>query len=218
MGTIWKYIFSVFNLERGLGYTMRNLTVRPGNAIKEFLFTERRVKHIKPMSFLILSVSISSYLIFIKFPKELDFNSVGLVAGLESISLLVKDIARCSLKYFNLVQMLKIPFISIGTFYVFRNPKLNFAEHLVTNSYIFSYTSIILVFLLTVSNIFSYQVIFVITLLNFAYPIFVYYNIFTDSLIVTMVKFFGIFFLTSILHLIFISFVVFFLQQLGFVF
>ena len=38
MQTIQEYVFSVFNLERGLGFTMWQLTIRPGVAIREFLF------------------------------------------------------------------------------------------------------------------------------------------------------------------------------------
>ena len=61
---IMSDIFQVLNLERGVLYTLWVLTVRPGDAVKEYLF-EARTKMTRPLGFLVLFVSMSSFFAFI---------------------------------------------------------------------------------------------------------------------------------------------------------
>lgn len=61
MKTIWLGLMDIFNLERGLGYTLVALTVRPGHAIREYL-EENRTRLVPPFRFLILTVAIGTFL------------------------------------------------------------------------------------------------------------------------------------------------------------
>lgn len=215
MATIREYILSVFNLERGLGFTMWQLTVRPGTAIREFLFTEKRKQYIKPLSFLILMISITTYLLIKSLPGDIETINKGLANSPGFISVIMKDFGSFMFKYFNLIQMLKIPFLSIGTYYLFKKSKFNFAEHLVLNCYIFSYVSFFLGLVLLLPEFLIGPVIFVIFIMNFAYPCYVFYKLFDESIMMTFIKYLGIFWIASVLHTVFVIAGAFVLQQLG---
>lgn len=216
MQTIWAYIFSIFNLERGLGYTMWQLTIRPGDAIREFLFSEKRKKHIKPMSFLILSVSISTFLILKMLPEDIETINGELSNDQGYSSLFLKEFESFVFKYFNLIQMLKIPFLSIGTFYLFKKSKFNFAEHLVLNSYVFSYISFFLVLIVSLTKLFNTQIVMAFLVMSLVYPCFVYFKLFNESVFQTFVKYFGINLIASILHTVFIMGIASIWQQISF--
>ena len=50
---IWNEISSVLNFDRGIFYTIRELIIRPGNTVREFLLYDRN-RIVKPMVFLIV--------------------------------------------------------------------------------------------------------------------------------------------------------------------
>ena len=78
MQKIWEYILSIFNLERGLLYTMQQMTIRPGQAINEFLFTEKRKKHIKPVSFLILTATVSTFITLKLMAQDINITGIDI--------------------------------------------------------------------------------------------------------------------------------------------
>jgi hypothetical protein len=57
-------ILSAFYLEKGLLFTIRKLLIKPGEAMREFLFTHNRERYTKPLGFLILSSSIAAIIAF----------------------------------------------------------------------------------------------------------------------------------------------------------
>ena len=216
MQTISEYILTIFNLERGLLYTMQQLTIRPGQAIKEFLFTEKRDKHIKPFSFLILMATISTFITLKLMSQDINITGMSLSIS-ENDSPLIQDLAAnfniLLSKYFNLVQMLKIPFLTLGTYWLFKKNKFNFAEHLVINSFIFSYISFYIIFIGLSFLLFSKQVGGIVTILTFIYPIYVYIKLFEENIGMSILKSIGAYFIGNVLHLIFIGIIVFIMNQ-----
>lgn len=55
---IWKQLSEVILLEKGLFYTTKELAIRPGSALNEFLTTDRN-RLVKPVVFIFLTVLIS---------------------------------------------------------------------------------------------------------------------------------------------------------------
>ncbi len=68
----WQYVLSefsnVFNLEKGIFYTLKEVILRPGSAVKKFLFEDRK-RFVKPMVFIILC---SIFFTFIKHTFNFD--------------------------------------------------------------------------------------------------------------------------------------------------
>jgi len=217
MQTIWEYFLAIFNLERGLLYTMQQLTLRPGQAISEFLFTEKRNKHIKPVSFLILTATVSTF-ITLKLMAQ-DINITGFDIGVrENDSLNIKELIGnfnyLIGNYFNLFQMLKIPFFSVCTYWFFKKNKFNFAEHLVLNSYIYGYISIFVILLGVCIWFSSKQMGAIIGAITFIYPIYVYIKLFGENLGMSIAKSFAVYLIGNILHLICIGLIVIIMQML----
>ena len=217
MQTIWAYLLSILNIERGLLYSMKQLTVRPGQAIKEFLFTEKRNLHIKPLSFLILTATVSTF-ITLKLMAQ-DINITGIDIGTrENDSLFIKQLIEnfnyLIGKYFNLFQMLKIPFLSLGTYWLFKKNKFNFAEHLVINSYIYGYLSIFIIFIGICIWFSSMQMGGIIATLTFIYPIYVYIKLFDEHIALGIAKSFAVYLIGNILHLLCMGLIVIVMQML----
>ncbi|WP_299529219.1 DUF3667 domain-containing protein [Ulvibacterium sp.] len=66
---IWREISSVLNFDKGILYTIKELLLRPGNTVREFILYDRK-RLVKPIIFVIFSS-----LVFIILQKILDFNT-----------------------------------------------------------------------------------------------------------------------------------------------
>ncbi len=129
------------NLEKGLGYTIRQLLLRPRAAVREFLYEDRQ-RMMKPFPMLVLMVTVATFLSLrllpLGEPLWQDFKEDG-GAGLlsptvqEGLHLLTVAMQ----KYFNIIFVLSLPGQAIGSYLLFRKSGYNFAEHLVINTYLF---------------------------------------------------------------------------------
>jgi len=137
--SIFNSILSTLNLEKGYFFTLRELLLRPGQAIRAYLFTEERPKYVKPLTFLLLSLAISILVTVnvMEWSGKLDLNAMDnndQQLGPEMKAALSKLLAVV-FKYQNLFEILKVPFISFLTYKFFDRARFNFAEHLVMNAY-----------------------------------------------------------------------------------
>lgn len=141
--SIGAEVLAQLNLEKGLGYTIRQLFVAPGQVIQEYLF-EDRSRVTKPLTLVLLVVTITAFISLRYFPadgsieKEL---AKGNIPGslLPALTLMVK-LAR---QFFNLVLMSSLPALALSSYLLFQEKRLNYAEHLIINMYIFGIQTII---------------------------------------------------------------------------
>lgn len=141
MHFLWEEIQSqIFSFDKGILYTSKELFLRPGASIREYL-AGKRVTHIKPIALVILLTGVFSLLY-----SALDINMLNSEFWTTFSREINKDpsTAKIDLKAFNdfknnhndLVELAFLPLYSLATFFVFRKYKYNFAEHLVLNSFI----------------------------------------------------------------------------------
>ena len=148
---IWVEILEQLNLERGLGYTVKQFALRPGRAVQEYLYQDRK-KYTKPFSFLFLTTAITTFLVLelvIKPNPELNNLSTAegwnnlpgfIQPGLEMLGYWIKN-------YFNLFYLSTLPSVVVASYLVFKKSQpYNLAEHLVINTYIFSIQSLLYLF------------------------------------------------------------------------
>ena len=210
MQYIFKYVLQIVNLERGLFYTIKELAFRPGVAINKFLYSEERKQFMKPISFLLLMVSIAT---FLSLRLVSNFEDQGLEEMIiqsgkitEDSSFLEKLLANSNqyiLKYFHLFQLIKIPFIAIFTYLFFRKVKFNYAEHLVANSYIIGFISVIFLVLTPVIFI-SFKSIYLLAFLTFFYTFFAYIKTFEENIFIGVLKSLLVLFFSNLLHFVFL--------------
>ena len=121
--------------ERGLPYTCKELLVRPGETIYNYLFTEARAKYSKPFYSVIVMTALSTLvLIWIggtqEFMKGLMAGGDHVLAGKEkSIEMLLFD-------YPTILALIWIPVNGLIGYLFFRNSKLYLSEHIILNTYL----------------------------------------------------------------------------------
>ncbi len=151
MSTIWYSVLDIFNIEKGLIYSLIALTTHPGRAIRTYLY-EDRSRLMPPFRLLILTVAIGTF-ITIQYFKSNSFldtiqpalkdNGIERSADAEAkYQVFLSGLSDIFNNYFNIFILLGVPVIALSTFWVFRR-KMNYAEHLVVNSYFTAYATLI---------------------------------------------------------------------------
>ncbi|MEL6923251.1 MAG: DUF3667 domain-containing protein [Bacteroidota bacterium] len=210
-------ILASFDLEKGLLYTFWSLTVAPGKALREYLF-EDRSRMVKPMRLLLLMVAIST-LVSLQVVSNVNGAETPEMIPVDALPELWKENATSLnalfLKYFNVLQLLKVPLYALATFWFFKKQQYFFAEHLVINAYIFSYQSFWITVLLPVILLSSKLGIGLVTLFLFGYITFVFIQLFGDRPFVSFLKCVAVYTVTNILHAVLVFGIVLLLLATG---
>ncbi|MBK7871932.1 MAG: DUF3667 domain-containing protein [Saprospiraceae bacterium] len=182
---VGEEMFAQFNLEKGLGYTVWQLIAAPGKAIREYLF-EDRSRMMRPLNLVLLVVAITTFISLRYLPNdavmENELQSSNLPASLiPAMSLFLK----LSRQYFNLMLLSGLPAISLGTYLIFRDRGLNYAEHLVINMYIFATQTILYLPLLPFLNKIPWLSV-IVYILNIGYILYAIMRIFEIRFLETL--------------------------------
>ncbi len=124
---------SIFQVNRGLLFTVKALFTRPGHSIREFLEGKRK-NHFKPIAFLLLTSSL--YIII----NHLIGHETFVGDFIQGIKMSSKndDIEIINWLYKNQTYLIfgTIPFFSLASFLAFFKSGYNYVEHFVLNLYI----------------------------------------------------------------------------------
>lgn len=132
---------SILNLEKGFLLTVRNLVVKPGVSIREFLFEDRK-KYVKPILFLILTSVIFSILIGslnIQF-SLFNIDNISLLKG----KLRSKEIGEWSQNNLGYSQLIMGVFVGFWIKLLYRKSNYNLYEILVLLSFVLGEAFVIL--------------------------------------------------------------------------
>jgi hypothetical protein len=127
---------SIFHIDKGFFFTFKELIVRPGHTIREYL-DGKRVRHFRPLAYLLLLSTISTLVqkaCFYFQQKELLAKGIQATIHQSFFS-----------QYISLFFMLMIPIMSLASWLVFRYQKYNFWEHLLLETFIVAQFNIILI-------------------------------------------------------------------------
>ena len=139
---------SIFHVDGGILYTIKQLFKRPGNSIREFI-EGKRVKHFKPITFVIILSIIHSFLEHYGNQKPFieDFlTGVGEAFKNYGSNKYFK-VLEWLIQHYSYTALLLIPIFSLASYISFKKSKFNYFEHLVLNAYTFG--QITLIFILT---------------------------------------------------------------------
>ena len=133
---------SIFQVNRGLFYTIKSLIIRPGHTIREFLNGQRKY-YFKPIAFILLLSTFYFLITKILGATTLLENAIsGFRRGAESQSdhlhnaVILEFSTEWFTNNFAYSNLLLIPALSIASYISFYGRKQNFLEHMVINSYI----------------------------------------------------------------------------------
>lgn len=172
---------SIFQLDRGFLFTVKELFLRPGHSIRAFLHGKRK-PHYKPFAYLIITFTLyalSAYLMERStYIDDLLFGFKGrMIASGETADSPALDWISKNQVY---VTLLIIPFFSLASYLAFIRSSYNYFEHLVLNLYITGQQMIIylvLGFIFFKDNALTG----VPVLLGFLYNFWVYYQLFEEK-------------------------------------
>ena len=126
----------LFNVEKGIIFTIKELTLRPGTVIAEYI-DGKRIKYFNPFKFLVVFVTINTFLSL----KIADYGTDARIIDDSEINsntfpFLLKD-------YWDLLSFLIVPIYAIFSKILFKEYKFNYTEHLVLNSYVIGYQNLV---------------------------------------------------------------------------
>ncbi len=139
---------SIFQMDRGFLFTIKELFIRPGHAIREFIIGQRK-QHYKPIAFLLITSTVYVLTSFILDKNTfLDDMIFGYKNGIEDSSkphdLTILNWISKNQAY---IPLLFLPLFSFASFLAFFKSKYNYFEHLVLNLYITGQQMLIYIFL-----------------------------------------------------------------------
>ncbi len=137
---ILVHILDAFDLADGLIFTIKQLSLRPGKAVAEYIKGKRK-EYYNPLKYYLLLVAVVLII-------RMQFNLITpeVPAGFEYSEkqmLFFGQFLNLFFKYFNLILLTGIPFISFFSFVIFKKSKYSFAENLILNLYLMGHHSII---------------------------------------------------------------------------
>ncbi len=128
-------IFSVVKINRGFLFTARELSLRPGRAIGNYI-AGQRVTYYAPHKYLFFIGAVTSFLT----SRYHSFSDQYTAAGSfdEGTHAFLRAFLAYADAYATLINIVTIPVFALFSFLLFRRSGYNYAEHLVLNTYITS--------------------------------------------------------------------------------
>jgi hypothetical protein len=132
-GSIWNDIrFGIFHFNDKVYFTVRQLCLRPGHAIGEYL-TGKRLSYMPPISFLLIIASLYAVLAHFFHLHVISFSDDGdpLASRFG-----VEETNDWIIIHYSWIALLAVPLFTVSTYIAFRKYQYNFIEHLAINSYL----------------------------------------------------------------------------------
>lgn len=144
---------SIFHIDKGILYTTKELFLKPGQTIKEYL-EGKRVKHFKPFAYIFILSTI--YVLLTKMLHKSTFLNSALEGVYDGMT---NDKANSKIDFFiNLIQwmadhyaystLLFIPFFSLASYISFKRTKYNYFQHLILNSFVAGQRTVVFLIIL----------------------------------------------------------------------
>lgn len=190
-------ILQSFNLERGGIFTLKQLFINPGLAVKNYIGAGR-LQYTGPFKLLIITTTIA----FLLLPFTATFTEFksGFYAGVSDARILA--IIEQSAKYFNLLLWLYIPVAAFFTWLINRKRLFNFAENLALHTYVFCLSNMVMLLLALDHIVNPILVVNVVYVAFTAYYIYAYKVFFNKKWLSAIVEMFLLYLVSSIVYFI----------------
>lgn len=139
------------NFERGFLFTIKELFVAPERVIRDYLNGKTK-QYYHPFKYLFILASLT---VLVSLNTDLYDAQQGMMNGYigvdqseqsESQQKINEQVTQFTKQYLNLIYLMMIPFISFFTYRFFRKEGLNYAENIISNSFVFGQFALIGVF------------------------------------------------------------------------
>jgi len=136
------------NLEKGILYTAKELTIRPGKTIRNYI-EGKRVRYSNPVKYLLLISAIAAFInLYVPYEDILNIKVEGTTDEAKAVETTITQLFGLVYRqYFTVIMVASIPIISFLTWIFFFKHKVNFAENMVLNTYLSAQSLIIYIIL-----------------------------------------------------------------------
>ncbi|KUG08366.1 DUF3667 domain-containing protein [Solirubrum puertoriconensis] len=131
---------SIWHVDKGVGYTLRQMLTRPGATLHEYM-AGRRAQHFRPITYLLLITAVSMLLL-----SAVGINPVPAAQQAEMprlVQLVMERYMQLYAKYPTLIYLIILPANAALAVWLLRPSKFNFAEMLLSQAFISGTTTII---------------------------------------------------------------------------
>ncbi|HQY20254.1 MAG TPA: DUF3667 domain-containing protein [Ignavibacteria bacterium] len=129
-----NFIHSFTHIDSGIFFLIKELFIRPGAVVREYLSGKRK-KYFNPFQFLIIAIAIAAFLAvkFTLFGPNIDPDTIEALNSQQRFWLLFNKFIY---RNFNLILFLSVPVAAVYSRLIFRKSGYNYAEHLVFNTFL----------------------------------------------------------------------------------
>jgi len=142
-GTLAEAVQGIFNVERGLWYTMKELTIRPGRAISRYV--QGAIKsYYNPFKYLLLAATIGTLSNFL-ISTDMDsafFQTDNITVNGTSVDL-VKIVLEYVFDHYVLFTVSFLPVLALVSALFFYRKQRNLAESIVYNAYLLGHYTLL---------------------------------------------------------------------------
>ncbi len=120
----------IFHVDKGLLFTIKELLIRPGTTIRNFI-AGKRVTYFKPVAMVIFLATVYGFL-YHYFDIKIEYPSMGT----DKAKVVQQAINNWMVGHYTLVILLMIPLYSLASKIAFMRCGYNFIEHMALNSFL----------------------------------------------------------------------------------
>lgn len=150
---IHEFLHGIVHVDKGIIYTIRELTIRPGETIRGY-FEGKRVKLFKPFGYFFILATLYVFLTHMSGNNVMGMEITTVTESStgeeipDRLKSLIEVITSIFEKHFSILMLCSIPIISGITMFFFRAAKLNYGEHILMNSYILGHQMLLSILML----------------------------------------------------------------------
>jgi hypothetical protein len=136
---------SLLHIDKGIFFTMKELFTRPAASLREYM-SGRRVKHFKPLAYVLILTAISSFVTHLV-DSHIISKGLGTTLSLEPTLLnrVLLNTSHFFDKYPSVFYFLMIPVISLLSWLFFRRSGYNYWENVILNTYLTAQFNLLLI-------------------------------------------------------------------------
>ncbi|MEM8528345.1 MAG: DUF3667 domain-containing protein [Bacteroidota bacterium] len=149
---------NVFNIEKGFFFTFKELFLRPGKVMGEYL-DGRTTPYTNPFRYMILAAAISVFLMISSGVWELQVNNIiqsykdfGMISS-EADEIRMRKSMSFVTKFMNFMPLILLPFIALSS-RLFIGKKLYYAEHFIMVAFLMAQSTIYSLLLTSIAYFF----------------------------------------------------------------
>lgn len=169
-------LLDILLLHKGFFFTLKELTIAPGRAIRGYLDTAR-MRYTHPLKYLFIIVAVYLFVVFrtdVITGENIEVSGDGMDP--EEFQTLLQGWIKDT---FQLWMAFAILFFALFSFLFFRKSGFNFTEHVVVNSYVYGHLTLLNLIFLYIDYLFGLDIfLFVSILISLIWIVWVYHQTF----------------------------------------